>query len=69
MCDGGLDTLCGKTVDVCRVVKGGIYTKHDFRVAPCHTTASDQIRINPNFVGCCHTTRCDTKIVFRVNRP
>jgi hypothetical protein len=30
---------------------------------------SDQIRINPNCVIRCCTTRCDAKIVFRVNRP
>jgi hypothetical protein len=44
----------------------GIYTKHNF---PCCTTASDQIGVNPNCVGCCCATRCDTKIMFHVNRP
>jgi hypothetical protein len=30
---------------------------------------ADQIRVNPDCVGRCRTTRCDTKIVFCVNRP
>jgi hypothetical protein len=28
----------------------GIYTKHNFCVAPCRTTVSDQIRINPDCI-------------------
>jgi hypothetical protein len=49
----------------------GVFTWNMIFVSHCvaHTTASDQIRIHPNCVECCCTTWCDTKIVFRVNRP
>jgi hypothetical protein len=41
---------------------------HDFCVTACRTTASNTVRIDRSMVRCCHTTRCDTKIVvFCVN--
>jgi hypothetical protein len=42
-----------------------IHTKRNFQVAQCRTTASDTVRIDPNLVGHCRTTWCNTKIVYQ----
>jgi hypothetical protein len=51
----GLYVIMYANFSVVRTYLRGIYTKHDFRVTPCCTTAPDQIRINPNCARHCCT--------------
>jgi hypothetical protein len=48
----------------------GLLTRNTIFVSKaCLTMASNTVRINPDLVGRCCTTRRDTKIVFCVNTP
>jgi hypothetical protein len=41
-----------------------VYTKHDFCVAPCRTTGSDTVNIDPNLIGRCRTHDATQKLCF-----